>query len=587
MAGGDVGIGLEQILSEQEIAAIKFAQDVYGARAKQAAVGLAEILELDPKSTKRFCGGVALRLEGLDFEDRRRVALGFQELSAVLGGTAVREGRPDTLDLGLVAADVKEDDSTPKDHAIDSARPNGKASIGENAKPPTSSSSAENIEFANVQPDANAEAATQKAPPLTPQQRSWFARLYDEADVQRIEDLSQDQRAEFVKALASRYTRLKITRLNPAAKHQRAQQLTALMSGNTYREIADELGIKEGTLKMGLTTMTKSIKSRMTKAQLVKLISAQQETKTSSLLGSDDQQSGRVEAGVSAPTYGEPKELAAEKSTLGSKREETSSKEVLIGSPLNPQQRSWLSRFYDEASITKIEQISGDERQNFVLALAGGYKNLRIKSLTPEAKQQRAEQIIAFMGEGSISEVAEQFGVKPYLLQNVLDRIADNITNKVPRTELLELIPEPAKSPEALADAATVAASTAETNSDKTEDLSKIQKRWYGKVFEDEEEIETIQSLTRDQRAHLAKRLGQRLNPAVLHSQGPVKTARRLDQVRLLIDGQSYQEIAEALGLDIATVKLELHHSATRLKSTTPPSALMSILKEAKLHQAE
>jgi DNA-binding NarL/FixJ family response regulator len=77
--------------------------------------------------------------------------------------------------------------------------------------------------------------------------------------------------------------------------------------------------------------------------------------------------------------------------------------------------------------------------------------------------------------------------------------------------------------------------------------------------------------------------LGRFLNSAVIRSQGPAKTTRRLAEVSLLLEGNDFEAIAKTTGSDVATIKQELHHSATRIKATTPKPTLEKILQDATL----
>ena len=208
------------ILSAQEVAALDFAQQLYGGQAKLAAQELAETAGLGEPAKEQLIGGVALKLESLDFEQRRAVALRLREAAAVLGGSAV-EGASDP---------------------------------------------------ALVAPTVPATAESTRREPLAKRQRTWLLRILDEESVDSIDALSAAERLDFTARLGESYQALKVPRLSPEAKMKRADQLAAFMDGQSYEEIGTLADSNGHAITMGLRNMARTIADRMPREEIAALI---------------------------------------------------------------------------------------------------------------------------------------------------------------------------------------------------------------------------------------------------------------------------------------------------------------------------
>ena len=321
---------IKSILSDQEIESLRLAQDLYGAKAKEAADSLADTLELDENARNQLIGGVALKLDRLDFEERRKIALGFQELAISLGDTAVRESsRSDTV-LDLIVSGEAPPLETPE-------------------RSETSSEEDDRQDIPN---------------PLNRQQRSWLSHLYDEDDINKIELLSLDQRKEFVDALTSDYRSLKITRLSPEAKKARSDQLIKLLMGNaSYRKIANDLGIQDRTFRAGMDNMAKGIKKRMPLKELKSLIPSHTESLTEAIPSNQEQEET------------EPKGLTKIQRKWLEKVYDTEA--VEMAESLNPQQLSYLAdrlgRYLNSAVIRAHGRVKTMRRLGEVSLLLTGH----------------------------------------------------------------------------------------------------------------------------------------------------------------------------------------------------------------------
>jgi hypothetical protein len=271
----------------------------------------------------------------------------------------------------------------------------------------------------------------------------------------------------------------------------------------------------------------------------------------------------------------------------------------------------WLSEVFDEEDVAVIADMSPEERDRFLQILTETYKSFRIRSMGPKAKLERSEQLTAFMNGSTYSEIAPNYGVPPRGIASGMKSMAGSIkkrTTSEQRKELIassvgsitapgpqEHLADPVASNTALIPTASVlpeqataaAAEFTEPQEERPEihedntGINELQTRWLRKVITDVPTLSDLWGITSEQKYFLADRLGRRLNPEIIRSQGPIRTARRLEELKLLFMDLSYEEIAASTGVDIATVKQELHHSATRLRDKVSQRDLLAILKDS------
>lgn len=515
------------VLTQQELESIQLAQDIYGGRAKEAAAELASTLGLDENAKKQLVGGVALHLHGLDFEERRQVALGFKQLAEGLGKAALNGdssvGHSSTLDLIINSSDV----NGASENGHDPAATNGNVdSLTEQEESTDTEASLHEV----ITPDN----------PLNKTQRSWLNRLYDASDVNRIEALNPAQRSAFVKALTNKYQKLKITRLGAQAKSERSAQLTSIMEGTSIDELASQLGIQEGTLRAGLNKMAGSISKRMTPSELRRLVTN------------------------------------AEKKTEAPKRQSASQLDI------SEQRNEWLGKLVDPQAAATFEEMTADERRNFAEKLGGVYQGLRIPRLEAAGRVKRIDLITGFLTGASIDELQRITGVShPYKVTTLLENILNNFDTRVEKSALAELMgysrQDRGEDTEPEIEASTV--EEAEKQEPEEFELSELQAKWFAKFLKPDH-LDAIEKLSTEQVDYLAERLCQRVSALVVRSQGSVRTHRRLEEIKLLISGRDYDQISEAVKVDVKTVKAELHHSAMRLKVAVPPVGMHRIMQE-------
>ncbi len=524
MPDGNVsGVRPASILSPEELDALRFAQDLYGAQAKQAAEELANVLEeLDETGRDQLIGSVALRLDGLNFEERRNLVFSIRSLSEQLGGVA-------TIGAGYVE-------------------------VGSNGQGPQSEPAATTPAVA-TEGESDPSAAPQNetgtpAPAFAKYQRSWLRRLYEEENMEQIEALSLEERAEFFANLTAYYQQLSIPRLNSNAKAKRSDQLVALMvDGKSYSELAEEAGVSHAGVRLGITKMAESITKRSNPDQLQALIPA---PKTVDKIEVDE--------------VVEPDQGPANPETVVERSEAT----------------AWLTGLYSEAQLDIIDNLSAADRTKFGHALAETYSSLRIRRLEDKGRQIRVQLIELIISGESVKSAGQSLGLNTTRVKDVLARTADGFmkqTTPSERSVLLANCLDPAQSPHVGA---------GEQRGLPQVDTV-VQKKWLDKVFEDGESVQaSLAELEPEQLKYFVARLTSRLNSSIIKSQGPQKTARRIKAVEmLLIDGASYEAIAEATDIDVKTVKEELHHSSQRLKNKNQPQDLTALVRDAQAFSPE
>lgn len=523
MPDGNVsGVRPDSILSPEELDALRFAQDLYGAQAKQAAEELANVLKLDEATRDQLIGSVALKLDGLNFEERRDLVFSFRSLSAQLGGVA-------TIGAGYVEAES-----------------NGQGSQSESATA-TPTLDEESERDASAAPRAETDTP---APAFAKYQRSWLGRLYDEENIDRIEALSLEERAEFFANLTAYYQQLSITRLNSNAKAKRSDQLVALMvDGKSYSELAEEAGVSHAGVRLGITKMAESIAKRSNPDQLQALIPA---PKTVDRIEVDE---------ISEPDH-----------------DSASPEEVVERSEAT----AWLTGLYSEAQLDIIDNLSEADRNKFGKALAETYSSLRIRRLEDKGRQIRVQLIELIIAGESVKAAGMSLGLGHAQTKDTLTRTADGFmkqTTPSERSVLLANCLDPAQSTHA----------GAGEQRGLTQVDAAVKKKWLSKVFEDGEAVQaSLAELEPEQLKYFVDRLTSRLNSSIIKSQGPQKTARRIKAVEmLLIDGASYEAIANATGIDVKTVKEELHHSSQRLKNKNQPQDLVALVRDAQAFNQE
>lgn len=299
---GDTRLTADQLLTQRELDSIRLAQDVYGARAKEGALALSEALGFDEVARDRFIGAVAVGLEGLDFEERRTIALRFQELSDAFGSTAVKAvssvagntiGGAESTQHHVEAAKGAIPTADKRGHSSSNGaatvEPEGLVEAPETAIKPENehqpqstakramASAAEG--FVNTEIDTVSSGGEKETEDeldfgnLSKKQFEWLAQFLDDSTIEDISQLSTEARRGFANALAEKYLTYKVQRLDSAGKQKRSQIIRAFLGSQTLEEVAATFDMK-GTwpLTDALKRIARNIKSNMTTSEVIELL---------------------------------------------------------------------------------------------------------------------------------------------------------------------------------------------------------------------------------------------------------------------------------------------------------------------------
>ncbi|MEK7594335.1 MAG: hypothetical protein AAB436_01700 [Patescibacteria group bacterium] len=224
---------LEGVLSSSEIAVVQVVQDLYGAEAKTAAAELAEAIGLQEEARDQFIGGIALSLDGLDFEQRCGLAKGLREVTSLVGEQTLKT----TVEIGDILVAAK---------SLSAIRPDPAESEPDEPEDDT---------------DASNEQDSAPIEPLTRTQKTWLGRFLPDESMEQVEAMTYGQRLGFISGLASMYKDLKI-RGSADTKNLRSKQMIALFEGKSANEIGDLSNSNPDAVRATLSNMSKNIQER-------------------------------------------------------------------------------------------------------------------------------------------------------------------------------------------------------------------------------------------------------------------------------------------------------------------------------------
>lgn len=353
------------ILSAQEMAALDFAHNLYGAETKLAAGVLADTVELDKPLKTAFIDGVATRIENMDFEQRRTAALKLRETAAALGGPAVESA----LDLSGQLDEV--------------VLHNGNAGLIYESRRPAEAAGSEEHEEPH-EPDSQERAA-----PLLPTQITWLGKFLDEDGIAAIEQLSLAGRASFAAKLSDRLNALRIRGLSPNRSETRSIQISAIISGSSYEEIAQLTDSKTRSTYSGMGVMATTISKNIPLSDIKEMVAEAADT---SVIPEEilDEEGG---------DNPEPAEASDE--------EGGTSQELV---ELTKSQRNWFGKFLNEEDVSLVEGLLPHQRQYLAELLAGYLRSFVIRRDGPFKTDRRVTQMIMLITGHDLEEIANTTG---------------------------------------------------------------------------------------------------------------------------------------------------------------------------------
>ena len=242
---------------------------------------------------------------------------------------------------------------------------------------------------------------------------------------------------------------------------------------------------------------------------------------------------------------------------------------------LTQQQRTWFAKVFGVENIDKIELLNVAERKQLGDSLARIYLNLKIARATAETKERWVKSLGMIIDGSNFKAISEQVGQTYNTVFAGVQKMAESITSRVSREELLGLIPV----------ASIQDADHGNPENEPTNPLSAEQKKWYKQLLQEAEIVESLDDLTALQRIHLARRLGQRLDPLLRVKEGAEITEARVRRMLDFLMDRPLQEIAAERHMTVEGAWDELSKSANRLRARTPAEDLVGIVDETFRYQ--
>lgn len=354
---------IQELLSPQQIESLQYAQTFFGQKATEAAVEVAEALELGEEAKAQLSTQVSVRLETANFSQRARVAEKLTELAVVLkGGDKVIERK----NLALIEP---------------SARP-APGTVVETAKRST--------------PVTGEEQYT----PLKKRQKTWLLKILPPETVDEIGQLSSAQRMTFAQALGDAYCKLRISRLSPEAKRNRAAQLEGFLAGMTYDELAELAGTSRPAIVQAIGNIAGTIARQIP---------------THTIEGFIDR-SPPMPEGVSQPETTEQ------------------------SSSLSKDMANWYKKIFAEVDIEQIEDLADFQRAHLAELLARRLRSYGIKRHGSIKIAQRVGQMTRLIEGEPYDTIAQHYDIPVASLKKELHNVALSLAKRTPASDLKYMV---------------------------------------------------------------------------------------------------------------------------------------------------
>jgi hypothetical protein len=506
-----------ELLTQQELESLNLAQEIYGARAKQAADEFGRVLELDDEGRGQLVGQVALKLAELDFEARRELALRFTELVSVLGASATEATGTHIGEVVPIFPVITE---RPQDRTVteDGIDKNGKTT--------------EDLSII----------------PLGRDQRRWLLKVFPDEAVEQLEQMPKSQRIDIVQRLTDFYMTVNANKGWELFRQSRSEEVMALMHGKDVSRLAAHESISRNTMHSRLHQFAERIADKL-----------DEQTKIAILRGEVPE----------IPSAGEPTSNVELKKSYPENQDPEKEQTIL-----NRLALKWFGKLYDEAVAKKLGGSTREQVDAVVDAVAERYVSLKIPRLNPELKQTRIRQLKETVSGIDIKDIAQESGVSPDAVTDGLMNMAAGIKKRIPREELVAMIPDE------LSDSEPPINLEERTEILEPRPLDKDQLRWFQSLIEDDAVAE-INDMNFHQQEHLAIRLSQLLIPAIVRKLGPERTQSRVVMMLEFVTGKAVAEIALSQGITEEAVRDVLYHARNRLKSETSKEKLIVLVAEA------
>lgn len=229
---------MAEILTPEEQQAYELAHNLYNAEVKvQAAqflgtIGLTEEVQADVVTTI----GNGLNVI-TSIEDKRQLARSFADINRFLGNCSLRQ-TPE-LEDSIVTESLPQSNLP----STNGTYPEGRS------------------ELSNPPKTAGVKARF-----------SFLSSLFPATSPEILLELSDEQLLMLGEKIGSTYVNLSINRLSVIAKQARAKQMQMLLAGQDYHQICQEVDSTKEAIRLGLTKMPKSIRSRVGQDELDQIL---------------------------------------------------------------------------------------------------------------------------------------------------------------------------------------------------------------------------------------------------------------------------------------------------------------------------
>lgn len=381
------------ILTDPELQALTFGENMYAALAKQHAGDLVETLEVPAESREVVIGRLALKLESLDLEQRIEVARHIQALALLLSG----EGNIVFLPPAVVTEEGVSTDMS--------------------ASLPVSNG---NVAGLIASKEATDAGLADDGEETTNIQFKWLANIFSDAQMMEIKSFNPAQLHALSVGIGQHYLGLKITRATAENKAKRIQQMSLLLEGNNYRQVDDLTVTGKNRSWLALRQMATSISSRTTSAELGQIIE---------------------QAKLTAESEGANEFTPLEQELDPHDKAEIEQKKVV---PLTEDQKVWFSRVLRNDSL--LEMVAGmnnNQRQELAQKLASRLSSGILPIVGMEEASVRERQVIAMVSGQDMKKLSKEISRSTGLIEKDLKHSAKKLgPGHVPPADLEKIVRE-------------------------------------------------------------------------------------------------------------------------------------------------
>lgn len=242
---------------------------------------------------------------------------------------------------------------------------------------------------------------------------------------------------------------------------------------------------------------------------------------------------------------------------------------------------NWFKRFMAIEEVARIEKLSPGQRELFLNNVFTRYKAIKSYKMTAEDKEKRVAQAKAYLSGSSYAQLAEEYGSTTPAINQAIRQVSLRIGEHIDKAVISQHLAEAEQAP---------------INADPGQDIvtdkdpaqaeiitTPEQTKWLDKVMDGtgaKSGFYLRMGLASKQ--FFAGSIGELTMETLSPRISEVVAERRTQQVILLLQGKTYEEIAEQLARPIKNIKLDLHDTAEVLNRRTAPDRLVRLITESR-----